>query len=166
MAKLESMFFMKPRTEEGGFPVYQVESRDSNGNVGKMVLTPSQAKEQGYDVADIFEPESVSYLRERIINYAGKTSVQDPSQIDTYKDGNNDYVLDNYAGNFPRIQNKNYMVRANIEKVGESYFPYVYVSDGKTEKVKALDGYDDLAKVYETLNNLNDSFVISVLNNK
>jgi hypothetical protein len=162
----ESMFFMKPRTDEGGFPVYQVESRDSNGNVGKMVLTPSQAKEQGYDVADIFEPESVSFLRERINNYGGKTSVQEPSQTATYKDGNNDYVLDNYAGNFPRIKNKNYIVRANIEQVGASYYPYVYVSDGKTEKVKAIDGYDDLSKVYETLSNLNDSFVISVLNNK
>jgi hypothetical protein len=157
---------MKPRTDEGGFPIYQVESRDSEGTVGKMVLTPSQAREQGYDVADIFEPEQISFLRERINNYGGKTSIQDPSKKDTYKDGNNDYVLDNYAGNFPRVTNKNYIIRANIEQVGSSYYPYIYVSDGKTEKVKTIDGYDDLSKVYETLINLNDSFVISVLNNK
>ena len=127
-----------------------------------MVLNPDQSIQLGYNPNDIYEPDSVLYLRNKLTQNLGKTSIGDPDDVYTYKN-NSDYHYDNYAGDFPNVKNQNYTVRANVLEEGGMYYPYVYVSNGMSEKIIPLKGQTDLTKLDVTIKSINDADIKAAL---
>jgi hypothetical protein len=148
-------------TDEMGHPVWAVESR-IDGNVGRMVLNPDQSIKLGYNPNDIYEADSVMYVRNKLNQNGGKTSIGDPNDVYTYKN-NSDYHYDNYAGDFPNVTNPNYTVRANVLENDGKYYPYIYVSDGISEKIKPLPPEDNLSKLDATIKSINDADIKTAL---
>jgi hypothetical protein len=148
-------------SDEKGNPVWAVESREGE-NVGRMVLNPDQSIQLGYNPNDIYEADSVMYVRNKLSQNLGKTSIGDPNDIYTYKN-NSDYHYDNSAGDFPNIKNPNYTVRANVvenkTKEGTKYYPYIYVNNGMSEKIIPLPPEDNLSKLDVTIKSINDADV-------
>jgi hypothetical protein len=150
-------------TDEKGQGVWAVV--DNNG--GRMVLNPDQSAQLGYNTNDIYEPDSVMYVRNKLNQNGGKTSVGDPKDIYTYKN-NSDYHYDNSAGDFANIRNPNYTVRANVSEGTDAkgvvkYYPYIYVSDGFSERVIPLPSEDNLTKLDATIKSINDADIKSAL---
>ena len=158
----KTFYTITSETNERGQPVWAVE--DNNG--GRMVLNPDQSAKLGYNTNDIYEADSVMYARNKINQYGGKTSIGDPKDIYTYKNSS-DYHYDNDAGDFKNVKNPNYTVRANVAeyktKEGTKYYPYIYVSDGMTERVIPLNSEDNLSKIDFTIKNINDADVKAAL---
>ena len=157
----DSRYTIVSESDERGNPVWAVESR-VDGNVGRMVLNPDQSIQLGYNPNDIYEPDSVLYLRNKLTQNLGKTSIGDPNDVYTYKN-NSDYHYDNYAGDFPNVKNQNYTVRANVLEEGGMYYPYVYVSNGISEKIIPLKGQTNLTQLDVAIKSINDAEVKAAL---
>ena len=95
----KTFYTITSESDEKGNPVWAV--LDNNG--GRMVLNPDQSIKLGYNPNDIYEPDSVLYLRNKLTQNLGKTSIGDPDDVYTYKN-NSDYHYDNYAGDFPNVK--------------------------------------------------------------
>ena len=154
----KTFYTITSESDEKGNPVWAV--LDNNG--GRMVLNPDQSIKLGYNPNDIYEPDSVLYLRNKLTQNLGKTSIGDPDDVYTYKN-NSDYHYDNYAGDFPNVKNQNYTVRANVLEEGGTYYPYVYVSNGISEKIIPLKGQTDLTKLDVAIKSINDAEVKAAL---
>jgi hypothetical protein len=157
----DARYTIVSETNERGQPVWAVESREG-GNVGRMVLNPDQSIQLGYNPNDIYEADSVMFVRNKLNQNGGKTSIGDPNDIYTYKN-NSDYHYDNDAGDFLNIRNPNYTVRANVAEYNGKYYPYIYVSDGVSEKVIPLSPETNLTKLDATIKSINDADVKSAL---
>jgi hypothetical protein len=59
-----------------------------------------------------------------------------------------------------------YDVKGNIVYKGGVYYPYIYVSDGRTQNVRQLPGSDDLYKLAVSLQKINPAFAQQILNDK
>lgn len=159
----KTFYTITSETDEKGRGVWAVV--DNNG--GRMVLNPDQSAQLGYNANDIYEADSVMYVRNKLNQNGGKTSIGDPNDIYTYKN-NSDYHYDNSAGDFPNVTNPNYTVRANIlenadEKGIVKYYPYIYVSNGMSERVIPLPPEDNLTKLDVTIKSINDTDIRSAL---
>jgi hypothetical protein len=154
----KTFYTITSESDEKGQPVWAVV--DNNG--GRMVLNPDQSMKLGYNPNDIYEADSVMYVRNKLNQNGGKTSIGDPNDIYTYKN-NNDYHYDNNAGDFPNIRNSNYTVRANVLENNGRYYPYIYVNNGASERVIPLPPEDNLSKLDVTIKSINDADVKSAL---
>jgi hypothetical protein len=149
--------------DRGGNPQIEVISYDKNGErAGGMTIQPDEALKMGIDINQIYEPEEVGILRNKINTKGGKTSDGDPKLTSTYLDGDVQYD----RSFFPAIQGSRYDLKANIVYSNGLYYPYVYASDGKVDDVRELPGSDDLHKLTLSLKQLNSDFAQAILNNK
>jgi hypothetical protein len=154
----KTKYTITSESDERGNPVWAVV--DNNG--GRMVLNPDQSIQLGYNPNDIYEADSVMYLRNKLNQNLGKTSIGDPNDIYTYKN-NSDYHYDNYAGDFPNVRNQNYTVRANVLENEGMYYPYIYVSNGISEKIITLEPETNLTQLDVAIKSINDANVKSAL---
>jgi len=157
----DSRYTIISESDERGNPVWAVESRVGN-DVGRMVLNPDQSIQLGYNPNDIYEADSVMYLRNKLNQNLGKTSIGDPNDLYTYKN-NSDYHYDNYAGDFPNVTNPNYTVRANVLEDEGKYYPYIYVSNGISEKIIPLKAQSNLTQLDVAIKSINDADVKAAL---
>jgi hypothetical protein len=157
-----SKFSIRSTTDENGNPSFYVETRTKDGEIGKMYLNPDMARNYGYNTNDVFESDQVSYLRNSMNLYLGKTSIGDPSDASTYNSGVLDYAYD--TPDFRNLRNPNYDVKVNIATNNGVYYPYVYITDGMKETIISLEGKSNLSQVNATiLSTINDAFVQSAL---
>ena len=154
----KTFYTITSESDEKGNPVWAVV--DNNG--GRMVLNPDQSIQLGYNPNDIYEADSVMYLRNKLSQNLGKTSIGDPNDIYTYKN-NSDYHYDNYAGDFPNVKNPNYTVRANVLENDGKYYPYVYVNNGISEKIIPLQPETNLTQLDVAIKSINDAHVKAAL---
>jgi len=154
----KTFYTITSESDEKGQPVWAVV--DDNG--GRMVLNPDQSMKLGYNPNDIYEADNVMYVRNKLNQNGGKTSIGDPNDIYTYKN-NNDYHYDNNAGDFPNVRNPNYTVRANVLENAGKYYPYIYINNGASERVIPLPPEDNLSKLDVTIKSTNDADVKSAL---
>jgi hypothetical protein len=154
----KTFYTITSESDERGNPVWAVV--DNNG--GRMVLNPDQSMRLGYNPNDIYEADSVMYLRNKLNQNGGKTSIQNPNDIYTYKN-NSDYHYDNNAGDFPNVRNPNYTVRANVLENAGKYYSYIYVNNGASERVIPLPPEDNLSKLDATIKSINDADVKTAL---
>lgn len=152
-------FSMFSDIDENGKPVWTVV--DNRG--GRMVLNPDQSSKIGYNANDIYEANSIMYLRTTLNRYNGSTTVMDPTDTDTYKyDGG--YFYDNISGSIPNVDKRKYIVRANVEELDGKYYPYIYVSDGKKEVVNKQLSVDNLSNLDYSIRTLTNKEIIDILN--
>ena len=86
-----------------------------------------------------------------------QTSAQDPSKVSTYVSGDSYYDKTDFPG---MKGNTNFDVQANIQFSNGKYYPFLYISDGKTPpKVKQLDGDENLENLLLTLQSVNPTIV-------
>lgn len=143
---------------------------DNDGKVrGSLIVTTEEAANlTGKDVNTFYAPREVTMIENRInFNPNNRTSISDPSDVSTYSDGVADYLFTtDKGGDFPNLQGMNVQVKANIAKVKGKYIPYIYVYDGKIEKVVDLGAYNNLSEVLDKLKATNSSLVNSILKEK
>lgn len=161
----KSKYTTVSETDENGNPVWAIVSTDSNSNKGKMVLNPDMSAKLGYNAEDIFESNSVMFLRDKLSQYGGKTSIGNPNDMSTYTQ-NEDYFYDNAAGDFTNVNNPNYTVRVNVSEYNGAYYPYIYANDGSKENLKSMGGFPNLSQLDAAVRKIGDADIKSILNNK
>lgn len=149
--------------DKGGEPQIEVISYDKSGKrAGGMTIQPDEALKLGIDVNKIYEPKEIGVLRNKINVKGGQTSDGSPKEISTYINGDVQYD----RSFFPSMENSPYDVKANITYNNGIYYPYLYVSDGRTENVRQLPGSDDLYKLAISLQRVSPTFAQQILNEK
>lgn len=154
-------YVIEGTTNVNGQASWAVVAKKDGKVSGKMVLNPDMSKELGYDESVLFESSGVTALKEILNTRGNQTSFSPPSDKSTYYNG--DYVYDDDAGHFPGVTNKQYSLKANIVKANDKYYPYLYISNGKTDKIVPYKGYPDLEKLNNALIQLDDNFIANEL---
>jgi hypothetical protein len=149
--------------DRGGEPQIEIVSYDKKGErKGGMTIQPDEAAQLGIDVNKIYEPKEIGILRNKINIKGGKTSDDAPSEISTYLNGDVQYD----RSYFPAMEGSPYDVKANFTYNNGVYYPYIYVSDGRTQNVRQLPGSDDLYKLAVSLQKISPTFAQQILNDK
>lgn len=149
--------------DRGTEPQIEIVSYDKDGErAGGMTIQPDEAAQLGIDVNKIYEPKDIGILRNKINIKGGKTSNDNPSLVSTYLSGDAQYD----RSYFPAIEGSPYDVKGNIVYKGGVYYPYIYVSDGRTQNVRQLPGSDDLYKLAVSLQKMSPAFAQQILNDK
>jgi hypothetical protein len=149
--------------DRGGAPQIEIVSYGKDGKrVGGMTIQPDEAIKMGIDIDKIYEPKEIGILRNKINVKGGQTSDGNPAAKSTYLDGDVQYD----RSYFPAMEGSPYDVKANIAYNNGVYYPYLYVSDGRTENVRQLPGSDDLHKLAVSLKQVNSTFAQQILNDK
>ena len=139
-------------------PVVEVVSYNSEGKrVAGITLQPDQASKLGIDLGTLYESKEASAARNKMNFNNNQTSAQDPSKVSTYISGDSYYDKTDFPG---MKGNTNFDVQANIQFSNGKYYPFLYISDGKTPpKVKQLDGDENLENLLLTLKSVNPTIV-------
>lgn len=141
---------------------------DNNGKpAGSVIITPEEATSVfGIDTNTIYQSKKITGIQNRMnFNPNNRTSIGNPEITDTYTSGSSDYIYS--TSDFKALNGVgNVQVKANIAQYNGRYIPYIYVYDGKTEKVVDLGDYGSLAEVVNKLDNVNSSLVNSILKEK
>jgi hypothetical protein len=151
--------------DENNNPMVEVISygEDSERKAG-ITLTPDQATNIGIDLGSLYESKEASALRNKLNFNNYKTSEGDPSDKSTYV--NEDAYYD--KTDFPGMKgNKTFDVQANIIYNGGKYYPFIYVSDGKTTPNPIqLNGDENLENLITSLKNVvTPTFVNGLMTN-
>jgi hypothetical protein len=121
-------------------PTIEIISYDGDGNrAGGMTIQADEAEKLNLDINSLYEPRDVSVLRNKLNFNKGKSSAGDPTLIETYVQGDAWFE----KSDFPALaKSKDIDVKGNIIKGTDGmYYPYVYISDGKSKpKVRELPG--------------------------
>lgn len=139
-------------------PVVEVVSYNSEGKrIAGITLQPDQASKIGIDLGTLYESKEASAVRNKMNFNNNQTSAQDPSKVSTYISGDSYYDKTDFPG---MKGNTNFDVQANIQFSNGKYYPFLYISDGKTPpKVKQLDGDENLQNLLLTLQSVNPTIV-------
>ncbi len=152
----------QPTIGPEGNVVVEVVANGKDGRIGGMVVQPDEAYRMGIDVNTLYETKEVSALRNKITYNGGKSSAGDPGEISTYIQGDAYYDIDD----FNQLKNSKINAKGNVVKVGNTYYPYLYVTDGKVENVRQLPGSPNLGAAVGALLDVNPTYATMVLNEK
>jgi hypothetical protein len=119
-------------------PVIEIISyKDDGSRAGGMTIQPDEAAKLNLDINSLYEPKDISILRNKINFNRGKSSAGDPTEISTYIQGDAWYE----KSDFPALVKSKIDVKGNIIQGSDgNYYPYIYVSDGVSRKVRMLPG--------------------------
>ena len=119
-------------------PVIEIISYNDDGErAGGMTIQPDEAAKLNLDINSLYEPKEVSILRNKINFNRGKSSAGDPSLVETYIQGDAWFE----KSDFPGLVKSKIDVKGNIIQGSDgNYYPYIYVSNGVSKKVRMLPG--------------------------
>ena len=146
-------------------PVVEIVSYNSNGDrAGGMTIQPDEAAKLNIDINSLYEPKEISILRNKINFNHGKTSAGDPSEKSTYVQG--DVYFE--KNDFPALMKSKFDVKGNViyDKGLGLYFPYIYISDGKTSKVRMLPGDPSLQGALYNMRDVDPTLANKILTEK
>jgi len=145
---------------EGDVSVEVVAFDKSNmSRVGGMTLQPDEAAKLGTDINTLYETRDVAALRNRINFNQGRSSAGNPAEKSTYLQGDAYYD----AEDFGQLKGSGFAAKGNVIKSGGVYYPYIYVTDGQTEKVRQLQGSPSLGSAVGALLSTNATFAKMIL---
>jgi hypothetical protein len=145
-------------------PLVEVVLYDNKGErAGGMTLQPDEAYNNfGININNLYEPPTVSLLKNYISSKGNKTSDGPVNEKSTYRSGDSYFQKED----FPNLSNLNDVdVQVNYEKFNGKYFPYVYVNNGKVDNIVPLSGMEDLNSSLSGLQSImGPDFIQKVLN--
>ena len=142
--------------DENNNPMVEVISYKGKERVGGITLQPDQASKLNINLGKLYESKESSALRNKINYNNNQTSLGNPSDLSTYVSGDSYYDKTDFPG---MKNNTTFDVQANIQYSNGKYYPFLYMSDGKTKTVKQLDGDENLENLITTLKTLNPTLV-------
>ncbi len=149
--------------DENNMPMVEVISYGTDGTrKAGITLQPDQATNIGIDLGTLYESKETSALRNKLNFNNYQTSIGDPSQRSTYI--NEDAYYD--KTDFPGMKgNKTFDVQSHILYNNGKYYPFLYVSDGKTTPNPIqLNGDENLENLLTSLKTVvTPNFVKSLL---
>jgi hypothetical protein len=134
-------------------------NKDDMSRAGGMTIQPDEAEKIGVDINTLYETREVASLRNKINYNQGKSSKGDPSEKSTYIQGDV-YFDDN---DFAQLNRSGFNAKGNVVRVNGVYYPYIYVTDGQTEKVRQLNGSPNLGAAVGALLSTNPTFAKMIL---
>jgi hypothetical protein len=127
---------------------------------GGMTVQPDEALKLGIDINTLYESRQTSSLR-NFINYnKGKSSAGDPGETSTYIQG--DAYFDEL--DFRGLKGSGISAKGNVIYSNGKYYPYLYVTDGKSRQVRQLPGNSNLGAATQALLEINPTFASIILN--
>lgn len=142
--------------DENNNPMVEVISYKDGSRTGGITLQPDQAIKLNINLSTLYESKESSALRNKINYNNNQTSLGNPSELSTYISGDSYYDKTDFPG---MKNNTTFDVQANIQYSNGKYYPFLYMSDGKTKSVKQLDGDENLENLITTLKTLNPTLV-------
>jgi hypothetical protein len=141
-------------------PVVEIVSYVDGKREGGMTIQLDEARKLGIDVDNLYEPRHVSVLRNYMTTKANQTSSGDPTDVDTYLNGDN-YLEKN---DFVNLKNTPYYAKANFKYSNGIYYGYLYISDGSRRGVYNTPGVANLTELYNSLKqNTTSAFAEAIL---
>lgn len=136
------------RMGSDGIPVVEVVAYDVNQKrIGGMTISSTEASNLNINVEELYVPTKVKILESVIKSKGGQSSTLPIGNTDTYFKG--DAVMK--SRDFPLMTDPTLTVNANFKKMNGQYYPYVFVTDGKTSNVVSLEGSDNLHELMMTM---------------
>lgn len=130
---------------------------------GGMTIQPDEANRLGIDINTLYETREVAALRNKLNFNQGKSSSSNPAEKFTYIQGDAYYDDKDFA----QLNNSGISAKGNIVKANNGmYYPYLYVTDGKTDKVRELNGSPSLGAAVGALLSTNEKFAKMILTEK
>lgn len=147
--------------DQNGMPQIEVVLYDPKDKkrLGGMTIQPDEAAKINLNVNNLYEPKSISILRNKINFNDGKTSAGNPSDKTTYTQG--DVYFDD--GDFNNLRNSGFSAKGNIVYSNGMYYPFVYVQDGNGSKVRQLPGDPDLQVCVSRIKGLDPTLAKKIL---
>lgn len=137
-------------------------NKDDMSRVGGMTLQPDEAAKLGTDVNTLYETREVAALRNKLNYNQGQSSSGNPKEKSTYIQGDAYYDADDFS----QLNNSGFAAKGNIVKNGANYYPFIYVTDGRNEKVRQLKGSPSLGAAVGALLSTNATFAKMILTEK
>jgi hypothetical protein len=100
----------------------------------KLYLNDPESVKFRVNPESIYEDDYITAVEEIIESNLGTSSYGDINKINTYRE--NDVVMK--SSDFPFLNNSKYSAKVNFLKSDNMYYPYLYINDGKKEKVVPL----------------------------
>lgn len=145
-------------------PVIEIISyKDDGSRAGGMTIQPDEAAKLNLDINSLYEPKEISILRNKISFNRGKTSAGDPTEISTYIQGDAWFE----KSDFPGLVKSKIDVKGNIIQGSDgNYYPYIYVSDGASRKVRMLPGDPSLQGAVYKMRDVDPTLASKILKEK
>lgn len=154
-AKLGDLSMKANVVNDDSGQAYVVLKSGTQSDKSQMTISIAQAKKIGIDVDDLYEPDYVTTLRQRI-NKNSSTSFGNPGIEETYLRGDSAFKNDFFI-NMRGPGSEKYQVQANIELDNGVYIPYIFYRSFDEEgnpvgrKLLTMPGATDLQEVVERL---------------
>jgi len=157
-------FEVKVSEGPGGQPMVTLVSYDDSGVSGSLVIAPDEASNLRIDVGAMYETPAITNVRSIIYsNPSKRTSHGDPADLNTYRNGDSYYQ----KWKLPKMANSpsGLDAQVNIEYSNSTglYYANVYGSENGKEGILQTDGFPDLKAVVSQINNIDPTFVRSII---
>jgi hypothetical protein len=104
----------------------------------KLYLNSQESQKFGINPSSIYDDEIVLATESLINSNNGKSSYGDINKTSTYRQES--APMDNT--DFPFLTGTNYVVKVNFKKSQNKYYPYIYINNGKVDKVIPMEASD------------------------